>query len=59
MRVMYKVYLFMQKKHIWVYNVNIYIIYLNVKILHYLVQKNTPHEEYPHEVLVLVISSLF
>ena len=24
MRVMYKVYLFMQKKHIWVYNVNIY-----------------------------------
>ena len=41
------------------YIIHVYIIYPNVKILHYLVQKNTPHEEYPHEVLVLVISSLF
>ena len=31
MRVMYKVYLFMQKKHIWVYNVNIYIISMDYR----------------------------
>ena len=31
MRVMYKVYLFMQKKHIWVYKVNIYIISMDYR----------------------------
>ena len=31
MRVMYKDYLFMQKIHIWVYNVNIYIISMDFR----------------------------
>lgn len=32
MRVMYKVYLFMQKKHIWVYNVNICSMSMDYRI---------------------------